>query len=116
MLTELENTILDAEYFFMDVSRPKQLLADAKASADAGDWNTAGVYAREGLELMQNILPEMIKKEMKKARNVLLEAKMQGRDISKVISILKHASIASKSGNYGDALKYIKLFKAEMKR
>ncbi len=116
MLTELENTILDAEYFFMDVSRPKQLLANAKASAKGGDWATAGVYAREGLELMQNILPEMIKKEMKKARNVLLEAKMQGRDISKVISILKHASIASKSGNYGDALKYIKLFKAEMKR
>ncbi len=116
MLSDLENTILDAEYFFMDVSRPKELLADAKSSAESGDWATAGVFAREGLELMDSILPELIKKEMKKARNVLMEAKMQGRDISKVISILKHASIANKSGNYGDALKYIKLFKAEMKR
>lgn len=116
MLTELENTVLDAEYFFMDVSRAKELLENAKESAEKGDWNTAGIFAREGLELMETILPEMIKKEMKKARNILLEAKMQGRDISKGISILKHASIASKSGNHGDALKYIKLFKAEMKR
>jgi len=53
---------------------------------------------------------------MKKARTILMEAKMEGRSISKGISILKHASIASKSENYGDALKYIKLFKAEMKR
>ncbi len=116
MLTELENTVMDAEYFFMDVSRPKELLEDAKQAAETGDWNTAGIFAREGLELMDSILPEMIKKEMKKARNILLEAKMEGRDISKGISILKHASIASKSGNSGDALKYIKLFKAEMNR
>lgn len=116
MLTELENTVMDAEYFFVDVSRPKEMLENAKESAEKGDWNTAGIFAREGLELMDTILPEIIKKEMKKARNILLEAKMQGRDISKGISILKHASIASKSGNSGDALKYIKLFKAEMNR
>jgi len=59
MVTELENTILDAEYFFMDVSRPKELLDNAKISVDAGDWATAGVFAREGLELTEAILPEM---------------------------------------------------------
>lgn len=116
MLSELENSVMNAEYFFMDVSKAKEMLKNAKESSQKGDWNSAGIFAREGLEWLDSILPELIHKEMKKARAVLLEAKMYGKDISGPINILKHASIESKSGNYADALKYLRLFKSKMEK
>jgi|GEM_PF-1907894 len=114
MLSELENTVMNAEYFFMDVSKAKEMLENAKESSQNGDWNSAGIFAREGLEWLENVLPELIHREMKRARAALLEAKMYGKDISGPINILKHASIESKSGNYADALKYLRLFKSRM--
>jgi hypothetical protein len=60
-------------------------------------------------------LPKHLDKEMKKARDMLLEMKVGGGDLTKPIGILKQASIHLKREEYADAVHYVKLFREEVK-
>ena len=51
---------------------------------------------------------------MKKARDMLLEMKVGGGDLTKPIGILKQASIHLKREEYADAVHYVKLFRDEV--
>jgi len=65
-------------------------------------------------ERMTSDLPAFVQEEMKKARNILLDKKMRGGDLSKSIGILKAASVHMKKEEWSEAIRYLKEFHREI--
>ena len=78
-----------------------------------GERKARGKQARDR---MKRDVPAFVQDEMRKARNELLDLKVQGNDLAKPIGILKDASGNVKQEAWGDALRQIREFRKAIKR
>lgn len=112
----LEKLIRDSEHLYIDVREARRLLNEAKDARKHGDWTMMGVLAKKGRETILKLLPDTLKDELKKCKEVLLEAKAEGKEVTSLIKILKEAAVAFKKRNLEEALERLIEFKAELKR
>ena len=116
MCDQLDALIQNAERFYIDTREAKRLLKEAQESGEHGDWTMMGILARKGKECLQDQLPEVVNKELKKAKSQLINAKANGKDVTTPVKVLKDAGLAVKREQYDEALEYLIEFKSELRR
>lgn len=104
MYEALEKLVQTSEIFFLDVREIRKVLGESKEAGENGDWNTMAALARKGREDLVRMLPDLLKGEMHKAKQSMMEAKLQGRDVNAGVKALKEAASAVKLKRYEDAL------------
>jgi len=73
----------------------------------------AGLYVQARQALLKG-LPDLLNRQMKKARNALLDMKVKGGDLTKPVGLLKQASIHMKREEYADAVRFVRMFQDEI--
>ncbi len=116
MCDQLDVLIQNAERFYIDTREAKRLLKEAQEAGEHGDWTMMGILARKGKECLQEQLPEVVNKELKKAKSQLINAKANGKDVTTTVKVLKDAGLAVKREQYDEALEYLIEFKSELRR
>ena len=80
----------------------------------AKNYDQAAGYAVQARQSLLKALPDVLSKEMKKARNALLDMKVKGGDLTKPVGLLKQASIHMKREEFADAVKFVRMFQDEV--
>lgn len=111
----LERTVLNAERFYLDVREARKLLNEAAEAGERADWTTMGILARKGREELARTLPEVLKAELRRAKQALFDAKAAGRDVTAMVKILRDAGLAAKRERYEEALERLIEFRDEEK-
>jgi len=116
MTESLARLIEVCERFYLDVRDAKRMLQEARDAGDHGDWGMMGILARKGREQLARSLPEVTRTEMRKAKNQLLDAKAEGKDVRTLVKVLKEAGVAMNRERYDVALELLLDFRTELKR
>jgi predicted RNA-binding Zn-ribbon protein involved in translation (DUF1610 family) len=114
-LQAAEELVEDVAKLGVRVDTFKELLAQGREALKRGDWETASQMAATAQEKATEAIRGGLAEEMKRAKQVVMELKMQGRDVRGPIQLLKQASASMKERSYGDALKYLKMFKTRIR-
>ncbi|OGS48763.1 MAG: hypothetical protein A3K68_04020 [Euryarchaeota archaeon RBG_16_68_13] len=109
-----ERLLAQARDLGMKTADLDRLLRQSKESAGRGDPEAPVRISKQIRERMTSDLPAFVQEEMKKARNILLDKKMRGGDLSKSIGILKAASVHMKKEEWSEAIRYLKEFHREI--
>jgi len=109
-----DRLLSDAKHLGLDVREVERFIRTGREAMSRRDQATALKAAQEARERLTKALPSFVEDEMKKARNVLLDLKMRGGDLSKPIGILKAASIHAKKEDWGAAIRYLREFRREV--
>lgn len=116
-LAESLSRLIDVcDQFYLDSREAKRMLHEARDAGDHGDWGMMGILARKGREQLMRSLPEATRSEMRKAKNQLLDAKADGKDVRTLVKVLKDAGVALNRERYDQALEMLSDFKDELKR
>jgi len=116
-LTESLSRLIDVcDQFYLDSREAKRMLSEARDAGDHGDWGMMGILARKGREQLMRSLPEATRAEMRKAKNQLLDAKAEGKNVRTLVKVLKDAGVAMNRERYDQALEMLADFKDEIKR
>ena len=116
MVESLSRLIDVCDQFYLDSREAKRMLNEARDAGDHGDWGMMGILSRKGREQLMRALPEATKSEMRKAKNQLLDAKTEGKDVRTLVKVLKDAGVAMNRERYDQALERLSDFKDELKR
>lgn len=109
-----DDLLEDSSVLGVEFTEAKKALSKAKDALDKRRWDQSEIEAGKARDYVMRELPKYLDKEMKRARNLLLDMKVKGGDLTKPIGILKQASIHLKREEYGDAIHYVKLFRREI--
>jgi ribosomal protein L40E len=102
-----------ADEFEIDCSSSRIIYNEAKKQLAIGDWNTALILAKQSYETLMKSIPESLAEEMKKAKEELIEAKLEGANITTPVLVLKEANGAYNSGRYDETLRFLGQFRKE---
>jgi len=94
----------------------EHLLEQAQAALIKGKLGEAARLAGKSRDSILRILPEYVTKQMRTAREQLLEAKSRGGNLTREVGLLKQASIHQKREEYDSALRYLRLFSEEIRK
>ena len=115
-LESAENLLQDSSIIGVNVSDANKALSTAKQALANKKWEQTQLEAGKAKDFVLREIPKYLAKEMKQARNILLDMKVKGGDLTKPIGILKQASIHIKREEYEDAVHYVKLFRQEINK
>lgn len=116
LMESLSRLIDVCDQFYLDSREAKRMLHEARDAGDHGDWGMMGILARKGREQLMRSLPEATRGEMRKAKNQLLDAKAEGKDVRTLVKVLKDAGVAMNRERYDQALEMLADFKDELRR
>jgi len=116
LVESLSHLIDVCDQFYLDVREAKRMLHEARDAGNHGDWGMMGILARKGREQLMRALPDATKGEMRKAKNQLLDAKAEGKDVRTLVKVLKDAGVAMNRDRHDLALESLSDFKDELKR
>jgi RNA polymerase subunit RPABC4/transcription elongation factor Spt4 len=116
-LRKFERLVKDARVVGIDTEPLKAVLEDAKSAFSALNFpKTEGMVKKSTDEVIAQI-PDRMSKEIEKAKQMLIEAKMKSDiGVTPQITILKSAIKDMKEEKYLEALSEMKKFKKEMKK
>ena len=113
MLDGTEDLIKDAEILNLDLSEVKELYDEGRDALRKKEWEKALSLAEKNREQFIKVLLPRLSDEIKKDRALLVEAKTEMKDITKLVVLLKQINMAMGRGDYSRALKYMMTFKKE---
>lgn len=113
-LNEAQRIVDDAKAFAIDTRDAETLIDQGRDLVSRREWDRAKRIANDARTAVIQSLPDVLDREMKLARNTLLDLKMRGTDLTKPVGILKQASIHIQRREYGDAMRYVRMFRREM--
>lgn len=112
----LKQFISDCEMFIVDTKEARRLVIDAQRALEQKDFDKMDTLIRNANDSLQKAIPARMNEEMKKAKDVLLEAKVRNVNITPMLTVLKSATNLMKSGDYAQAIKEMREFKEMMKK
>ncbi len=119
--SEAHSAIQAAEQFINELAELRvavdgfrEILTQGKEALEMGDWETASQLALSAQHRATESLRKGINDEMKRGRQIVMELKMKGRDVSEPIDILKQASAWAKEEGYAEAMRSLKLFRKQV--
>ncbi|MGQ0797190.1 MAG: zinc ribbon domain-containing protein [Methanobacteriota archaeon] len=113
-LDQDDRLLSDAKLLGLDVREVERFLRTGREAMARRDRATALKAAEEARDRLAKALPSFVEEEMKRARNVLLDLKVRGGDLTKPIGILKAASVHAKKEDWGAAVRYLREFRREI--
>ncbi|MFQ6013264.1 MAG: zinc ribbon domain-containing protein [Thermoplasmata archaeon] len=90
-------------------------LAQGEAALRHGNWERAAQTASSVQERVTETLQAGLLGEMKRIREKVMQLKIQGKDISRPIALLKQAGASIKEKSYEDAMRYLDLIKQDIR-
>lgn len=90
-------------------------LADGEKALRQGNWEAAAQMASSVQERATETLQDGLSGEMKRIRERVMQLKIQGRDVSRPIALLKQAGASIKERSYEDAMRYLNLIKQDIR-
>lgn len=108
LLEEIEHQISDVSSLGTDTTRPRRLMSSAWEACRDGDWNLVSALARQTEDAMAPSIPALVRSELAKAREYLMDAKLSGRDASDYLLRMKAAMHCLKAGDDDEALRITK--------
>jgi predicted RNA-binding Zn-ribbon protein involved in translation (DUF1610 family) len=105
-----KSLLADARKLGLELRETNTALKRAESALQARNWDEAAGLAVQARQSLVTALPDLLNREMKKARNALLEMKVKGGDLAKPVGILKQASIHIKREDYAEATKFVSMF------
>jgi RNA polymerase subunit RPABC4/transcription elongation factor Spt4 len=116
-LRKFERLVRDARVVGIDTEPLKVVLENAKSAFSALNFPKTEEMVKKSTDEVLVQIPERMSKEIEKAKQMLVEAKMKSdAGVTPQITILKSAIKAMKEENYLEALSEMKKFKKEMKK
>ncbi|MCJ2530989.1 MAG: hypothetical protein LN413_01540 [Candidatus Thermoplasmatota archaeon] len=95
--------------------RLQTFLAQGEQALQQGNWEAAARMASSVQEHATKALQDGLSGEMKRIREKVMQLKIQGRDVSRPISLLKQAGASIKKKSYEDAMRYLNLIKQDIR-
>ena len=108
LLEDIERLICDIGALGTDTTRARRLVGSAWEACRDGDWNLAIALARQTEEIMEPSIPDLVRSEIARARELLTDAKVAGVDISGYILKIKSAMSALHASETDEALRLTK--------
>lgn len=108
LLEEIEHQISDVSSLGNDTTRPRRLMSSAWEACRDGDWSLVSALARQTEDAMAPNIPALVRSELARARECLMEAKLTGRDTSDYLLRMKAAMHSLKAGDDDEALRITK--------
>ncbi|UCE91374.1 MAG: hypothetical protein JSV90_08205 [Methanobacteriota archaeon] len=108
LLEEIETVITEVSSLGTDTLKARRLITDAWEACREGDWPLVSALARQTEELISPSIPDLVRGELAKARNLIVEAKAHGADKSHYIVMMKSAMSALHANNVDEALRITK--------
>ncbi|HIJ17805.1 MAG TPA: hypothetical protein HA364_08525 [Thermoplasmata archaeon] len=108
LLEEIEHQISDVSSLGTDTTRVRRLMSSAWEACREGNWNLVSALAQQTEEAMAPSIPALVRSELAKAREHLMDAKVAGYDASEYLLRMKAAMHCLKSGDHDEALRLTK--------
>ena len=109
-----DRLVADLKALGVDVREVERIFRSAREAMEKRDQKGALRATQDGRDRLAKLLPDFVDKEMKTARNKLLDLKVRGGDLSKPVGILKAASVHAKKEDWGTAVRYLREFRKEL--
>ena len=113
-LGEMRVLVADSKKLGLAMREVDSYLSRGEAAMSSKNYDQAAGFAVQARQALLKALPDALHKEMKKARNELLDLKVRGGDLTKSVGLLKQASIHMKREEYADAVKFVRMFQDEI--
>lgn len=108
LLEEIERLISDVSSLGTDTTRARRLMSSAWEACREGNWNLVSALAMQTEEAMAPSIPSLVRSELARAREHLMDAKAAGADVSTYLLRMKAAMHCLKSGDHDEALRLTK--------
>lgn len=113
-LNDVKELVADTRRLGMSVREVDGFVARAESEMSAKSYDKAAGLLFQARQALQKGLPDLLTRQMKKARNALLDMKVKGGDLTKPVGLLKQASIHMKREEYADAVRFVRMFQDEV--
>ena len=104
---ELEQLLNCADEIGIDYDSSRMIYNEARKHLATGDWSSALLLAKQSRDSLMRSIPTKLSDEMKKAKNEIIDAKINGLQVGDLIAILKQASSTYNEGKYDESLRYV---------
>jgi hypothetical protein len=100
----------------MDVQEVERLSKESREALDRRDADGASHIAKQAHERLLKDVPVFVDGQMKKARDILLDIKVRGGDVSKPVGMLKEAKAHAEKDEWDESLRFLREFFKEVGR
>jgi cellobiose-specific phosphotransferase system component IIA len=107
---------MDCELLILDTKEARTALSEASKAFEAKDFDRVEMLVKQASERLYRVIPDRMNDEMRKAKDLLLEAKMKNANITPLITILKSVTTLMKAGEFQQALREMREFKEQIKK
>ena len=108
LLEEIELLITDVSSLGNDTAPARRLMSSAWEACREGDWPLVSALAKQTEDLVSPNIPDLVRSELGKARNLIVEAKSWGADTSRYMLTMKSAMSALHREDLDEALRLTK--------
>jgi cellobiose-specific phosphotransferase system component IIA len=115
-LANLKSLVMDCELLILDTKEARTALSEASKAFEAKDFDRVEMLVKQASERLYRVIPDRMNDEMRKAKDLLLEAKMKNANITPLITILKSVTTLMKAGEFQQALREMREFKEQIKK
>jgi hypothetical protein len=108
LLEDIELLITEVAALGSDTTKARRLMSSAWEACREGDWPLVSALAKQTADMMSPSIPELVRMELGKARNLIVEAKSWGADTSRYMVTMKSAMNALHKDDLDEALRLTK--------
>ena len=108
LLEEIELLITDVSALGDETARARRIMSSAWDACREGDWPLVSALAKQTEDMVSPSIPELVRRELGKARNLIVEAKSWGANTSKHMLTMKSAMSALHREDLDEALRLTK--------
>jgi hypothetical protein len=108
LLEEIELLITDVSALGSDTAQARRLMSNAWEACREGDWPLVSALAKQTEDMMSPSIPDLVRMELGKARNMIVEAKSWGAETSRYMLTMKSAMSALHKEDLNEALRLTK--------
>jgi cellobiose-specific phosphotransferase system component IIA len=113
-LSAVKELVADTRKLGLSLREVDGYAARAESAMNGKNYDQAAGLAVQARQALLKGLPDLLNRQMKKARNALLDMKVKGGDLTKPVGLLKQASIHMKREEYADAVRFVRMFQDEI--
>ena len=115
-ITSLRNLVADAEVINVNTKDARALLTDAARAFETNDFDKVDLSVKGATDKLYKDIEPRMDEEIRRARDLLVDLKERGHNITPLITVLKSARTLMKSKDYQQALREMRDFKEQVRR
>jgi cellobiose-specific phosphotransferase system component IIA len=115
-IAALKSLIMDSELLILDTKDARTALTEASKAFEARDFDRVEMLVKQASDSLFRAIPDRMNEEIRKAKDLLLEAKMKNVNITPLITILKSVTTLMKAGEFQQAVREMREFKEQIKK